>query len=64
MKVRNYNVKIQCELCGREYSFFVNKENYDEFLSQKNYQSTAEIFPYLMDEEIDLLETKICSDCA
>lgn len=60
---RDLKITITCEICKNKYSFYVDSDAYDEFLSEDNDKSVTELFPHLMDEEIDLLETKICENC-
>lgn len=68
MKLRDCKITVQCSVCKKKYSFFVNEEDYEEYLdqivNQRQARSAIEFFPHLMNEEIDLLETNICSDCA
>lgn len=63
MVPRDLKLIVTCEICKKEYSFYVNEDAYQEFISEENDKFAAELFPHLMDEEIDLIETNICENC-
>ncbi len=62
---RDLEVNFNCVICGRNYKFFLNEEAYNKYINNEEATlSAAELFPNLMKEEIDLIETGVCEYCA
>lgn len=72
MVPRNKKITIICEICKNKFQFFVNEESYREYINEtqnggeiyrSQNKSAKELFPHLMSEDIDLIETNICKNC-
>jgi hypothetical protein len=64
MNHRDATIEIECILCGRVFTIQVNKEDYEKF-SENDLQEIEmeQLFPYLNDEEANLLVTQVCENC-
>lgn len=64
MKRRDSIVEIECTICERIFSIQVNEEDYKNF-SESDLQKIEmeQLFPYLNDEETNLMITGICDHC-
>ncbi len=64
MLVKDKIVHIKCDICRRNFPIFVNENSWAMFNNQNDYdKSTKELFPHLLNEEINVLETGICDEC-
>lgn len=62
---KDKEIEITCAFCKRTYKFFVRNEDYEEYVNNHEpNRDPRELFPYLMEEEIDLMESNICENCA
>lgn len=60
---RDRKITIECEICGRQFKFFVNGIDWQNYMFEPETKSAKEWFPYLDEEEIEVIETGICSEC-
>lgn len=57
----NISLNIKCNCCGENNGIKVRLRDYSSW--KYNGLSINQAFPYLKDEDKDLLLTGICSDC-
>lgn len=58
---RQWNLDIQCRMCGVDYIVFVNKDDFkDWYIGGVHAQ---EAFPYLSANERELLLSETCGEC-
>lgn len=59
---RNFPIFSKCRLCERTYRLDVRREDWKEFC-RPDRGHIQDIFPYLSDEERELLISHTCPDC-
>lgn len=59
---RNYEIKVTCIHCKREFTVKVRVEDYIKF-DMPNRPMIQDIFPYLTAGERELLLTQTCQEC-
>ena len=62
MNERNYEIKVTCRVCKKEYTLRVRFEDYIKFDSP-NRPHIQDIFPYLTSAERELLISQTCDEC-
>jgi len=63
MRKKDRKISISCIVCHRCWEFYVNSEDFGQYIDENPCTDPKSLFPYLNDEEIELLETGICSNC-
>ena len=59
---RNVTLVVKCEVCGEYHELAVTEESFLEYMSP-NRRHIQDIFPYLSNEERELLISGTCSKC-
>lgn len=59
---RNYEIKVTCMFCKREFVLKVRVEDYLTY-DMPNRPHIQDIFPYLTPAERELLISRTCADC-
>jgi hypothetical protein len=60
LKNRNYKILTTCHLCGSHNEIFVNSDDYTNYLAGQHAQHA---FPYLNEEERELIISRTCPGC-
>ncbi len=55
-------LRLSCEICSRNFTIKVDKKGCKKYVSN-DYTDLKQVFPYLTDDEIDLIETNVCKEC-
>lgn len=55
------SLRIECELCGGEFTVEVGKEDYDRYRATSVLCQDA--FPYLTEDERELIISQTCGPC-
>ena len=66
MKSRDTEFEVECSICGRSFKYQVNSEDLKNFKTYGIMQmemNNMELFPYLEDDDINLIITEICNNC-
>lgn len=65
MNHRDTEVTVECLICERKFNFLVNSKDLEKFQNSEivDIDSLQHIFPYLENDDIDFLTTKICANC-
>ena len=66
MKSRDTKFEVECSICGRSFEFQVNSEDLENFKTYGIMQmemNNMELFPYLEDDDINLIITNVCNNC-
>ena len=64
---RDKKVTIECDVCGRVFDIFVNELDWDNHKLHHSLDSLGNAsktdFPYLTEEELELISVGICKNC-
>ena len=64
MIVKDFVAEVECVVCKKVYKFFVPKRVWEKYLEQETEGRTVkELFPHLLDSDVQLIETLICENC-
>jgi len=66
MRSRDTEFEVECSICGRNFKYQVNSEDLENFKTYGIMQmemNNMELFPYLEDDDINLIITEICNNC-
>ena len=62
-KKRSHIVQIECVHCGKSIVTAVAREDWNEYYSPDNTRYIRDVFPYLSDEEREMMLSNICPEC-
>lgn len=62
-KERNVNLQVECRLCNTIHTLKVAEDDAYEYYASPNRRFVQDIFPYLNEDERELLISNICPEC-